>query len=73
FNDSEKKSLLESIFLLWIRDMYSKKKKEIDVFRLSNLTEKIFNELNMVIFLGLLNFLLYLQTDANRYRANDRE
>ncbi|WP_238645098.1 phage tail protein [Enterococcus faecalis] len=73
FNDSAKKSLLESIFLLWIRDMYSKKKKEIDVFRLSNLTEKIFNELNMIIFLGLLNFLLYLQTDANRYGANNRK
>ncbi|HGW6191282.1 TPA: phage tail protein [Enterococcus faecalis] len=73
FNDTEKKSLLQSIFLLWIRDMYSKKKKEIDVFQLSKLTEKIFNELNMTIFLDLLNFLLYLQTDANGYGANNRE
>lgn len=73
FNDTKKKSLLESIFLLWIRDMYSKKEKELNMFRLSNLTEKIFNELNMAIFLNLLNFLLYLQTDANGYGANNRE
>lgn len=71
FNDTEKETLLESIYLLWIRNMYSE--KEIDVFRLSNLTKKIFNELNMIIFLNLLNFLLYLQTDANGYGANNRE
>ncbi|HIB3686832.1 phage tail protein [Enterococcus sp. DIV2454a] len=73
FNDTEKETLLESIYLLWIRNMYSKKEKEIDNVRLSNLTEKIFNELNMTIFFNLLNFALYLQTDANRYGINNRE
>lgn len=73
FNDTEKETLLEYIYLLWIRNIYSKKEKEIDNVRLSNLTEKIFNELNMTIFFNLLNFALYLQTEANRYGINNRE